>query len=151
MLVIPMALQPTDTLTLMTSLLMATVTANAISFWHSSANRRLSLRRRPKNHPLRHPLHLLSLAHRHKLRLPLTTTITTSSTFLTLLRERRKLAQNQAQVRRHPQHRPSSLHIDQPNPELPHHRLLSHTYRLTNSKTPFSTCSRSLPTSPARR
>jgi hypothetical protein len=148
MLVTLMPLPPTDTLTARPTV---TVMASVTSSWHSSASRRRSLRHRLKHRPLQHRLHLSLPAHHRRLRLPPTATTTISSTSSMLPRQRRNLARDQLQVRRHLQHRPFGQHTNQPNPDLPPRHPLFPTRRLSNSRTLFSTCSRGLPMPPAHR
>jgi hypothetical protein len=145
MLVTQTLLPPMDTLTLAMALQMVKAMANAISSWHSSANHLRSLRHRHKHRLLQHRLHLSSPAHHRRHRLPLITTFSTSST---LPRHRRSLPRDRLRARRHLQHQPFNPHTDQPTPGLPHHHPSSLT---RSSRTPFSTCSRGLPTPPARR
>ena len=145
MLVTPMPLPPTDILMPTTALPMAKAMANATSSWHSSANRPRSLRHRPKHRLLQRRLHLSSPAHHRRPRLP---PITTSSTSSTLPQQRRNLPRDRVRARRHLQHQPFNPHTDRPTPGLPHHHPSSLT---RSSRIPFSTCSRGLPTSSARR
>jgi hypothetical protein len=148
MLVTPMPLPPTDILMPTTALPMAKAMANATSSWHSSANRPRSLRHRPKHRLLQRRLHLSSPAHHRRPRLP---PITTSSTSSTLPQQRRNLPRDRVRARRHLQHQPFNPHTDQPTPGLLHRHPSSPAHSPSNSRTHFSTCSRSLPTPSARR